>query len=242
MIRFAVRIAYDGSKFFGSQSQTGGLTVEDCLNKALNRINISSSVVIAGRTDRGVHATGSVFHIDVPKFWTPEKFKYALSRSLPDSLLIIKINIVDKNFHARFSAKKRVYRYIASTEENKNPFQNNYISFIKKDLDLNKINKAIKLFEGKHDFIAFMKVGSEIESSVRTIFKARIYKHKKLIIFVFEGDGFLRSQIRLMVGFLLKIGYGELNIEDLKNQLLFGKLIFREPALPNGLYLSKIKY
>jgi len=243
MIRFAVKIAYDGSKFFGSQSQSSRLTVEDILNEAFNRINIrSSSVVLAGRTDRGVHATGSIFHIDVPDFWTPEKLKYAISRGLPNSLIIKTIFPVDNKFHARFSAKRRVYRYIISSEDYRNPFQENYISFIKNGLDINKIAKAIKIFEGQHDFKAFMKSGAIIENSVRTIFKTRVYKHKKLVVFLFEGNGFLRTQIRLMVNFLLKIGYNELDIEQLKKQLFTGEPIFREPAQPNGLYLAKIIY
>ncbi len=241
MIRFAVKIAYDGSQFFGSQSQTNQNGVEDFLNKALKNINLtSSSVVLAGRTDRGVHATGSIFHVDLPDFWTPSKFQYALTRGLPPTILIKNVYLVNNNFHARFSAKSRVYRYIIS-QENINPFENNYLTFIQKQIDIQKIQSAIKLLEGEHDFKAFLKVGSPIESSIRFIFNAKIYKYKSKIIFLFEGNGFLRSQVRLMVGFLLKIGYGELNSIHLQRQLN-GESIFREPVSPNGLYLIRIKY
>jgi len=236
-LRCALTISYNGTNFLGSQIQTKtSNTIFGNLEKALLQLGIDFRVVASGRTDKGVHATGQVCHIDLPVFWNDlTKLKRNLNQMLPKSIHIKSIKKVSNNFHARYSAKKRVYRYILK-EHNENPFENNFVTF-SRDIDYQKIQRNISLFIGKHDFQQFMKTGSEINSTTRIIYKAFSYKHKGFIVLNFEGNGFLRSQIRLMVGALLKLDSNEI-IQHLECK----KRYKVKPVPSNGLYLAKIKY
>jgi tRNA pseudouridine38-40 synthase len=154
---------------------------------------------------------------------------------LPNSIKILEVKEVESEFHARYSAKSRAYRYIIKTSD-PNPFEDDFISFYK-DADFEDIKNKIGLFVGEHDFKYFMKSGSDINSSVREIYRSYAYKHKDMIVLYFEANGFLRSQIRLMVGALLK-----LDAHQIKEQLACTTNYKIKPATPNGLYLAKIKY
>jgi len=233
-------ISYDGSKFYGSQIQLDKKTIQGEIKKALDRLKINSKIIFSGRTDAKVHAINQVINFYIPDFWEIDKLQIALNNLLNPEILIKKLFVVDINFHARFSAKSRVYRYIVSTKPT-NPFNANYTLYIP-NLDINQMQKGIKLFIGEHDFRYFKKNGSDERNSICNIKKAYIYQYKEYIIFYFEANRFLRSQIRLMVGFLIQIGQYKLTISSLQKQLLAQKLIYHKPIKPNGLYLSKIKY
>ncbi len=236
-MRCALTIAYNGANFLGSQTQKSSKnTVLGQLEHVLHQLNIEFRVVASGRTDRGVHATGQVCHIDLPQFWRDlEKLKCTLNGILPPSIHIKKIKAVDDDFHARYSAKKRVYRYIIKEGES-NPFEDSFVTFLD-NFDFYEIQNKIKLFRGEFDFKQFMKTGSDIKSTTRVIYRAFAYKHKGFIILNFEANGFLRSQIRLMVGALLT-----LNSDKITEQLTCKKKHKIKPAPSNGLYLAKIKY
>ncbi|WP_428024413.1 tRNA pseudouridine(38-40) synthase TruA [Arcobacter sp.] len=236
-----ITISYDGFSYQGSQRQPNKKSVEDKFIELFELLNIEPNITLSGRTDKQVHATGQVFNIDIPPFWTNlEKLKKVLNHKLPSSIRVRNIQKVSDDFHARFHAKKRVYRYVVSTKE-PTPFLANYVTFVKK-IDEKKINEAIKLFIGVHDFEYFHKKGSEKKNLKREIYDAKFYKYKDFYVFYFEANSYLRSQMRLMVGFLLKISDGKLSNEDLKNQLQKKKISNKIPALPNGLYLAKVKY
>ena len=236
-MRCALCIAYNGTHFLGSQSQTETPnTILGNLEKALLALGIESKVVASGRTDKGVHATGQVCHIDLPLFWTDlKKLQQALNKMLPKSIVLKSIKNVKNDFHARYGAKRRIYRYIIK-EENSNPFEENFITFIQ-DFNFKEIEKNIKLFVGTHNFKQFMKTGSDVNSTSRIIYKAFAYKYKDYIILNFEANGFLRSQIRLMVGALL-----QLNSQEITEQLQCKNTYKIKPAPSNGLYLAKVKY
>lgn len=236
-MRVFITIAYDGTQYLGSQIQKETTnTILGEVNRVLSKLGIESKIVASGRTDRGVHATGQVFHVDLPSFWKDlGKLKSSLNKMLPSSIQVKKIDKVDALLHARYSAKKRVYRYILK-ESKVDPFQNNYITFLNK-IDFELIKKNIRAFSGKHDFKFFMKTGSDTTSSKRIIYKAFAYKHKGYIILNFKANGFLRSQIRLMVGALLN-----LEINQIKEKLDCKVNHKVKPAPANGLYLAKIKY
>jgi len=236
-MRCALIISYNGSPYLGSQTQkSSSNTILGNLEHVLKEINIDSKVYASGRTDKGVHATGQVCHIDLPLFWNDlKKLKTVLNEMLSASIKIENIQEVNNNFHARYSAKRRVYRYIIKNTKS-NPFEDNFITFLD-DINLNEIQKNIKLFCGKHDFKYFMKSGSDTNSTVRIIYKAFTYKYKDYIVLNFEANGFLRGQIRLMVGALLK-----LSDQEILNQLECKKNYKIKPAKCNGLYLTKIKY
>ena len=236
-----VTISYDGSLYKGSQKQPLKNTVEDELLKAFRRINIDTKIILSGRTDKEVHATGQVFNCLIPKYWSDlKKLTEVLNHQLPDSIMIKKIQEVSVNFHSRFHAKRRVYRYLVTTKRNA-PFYSKYITY-EKTINEKLISEAIRLFIGEHDFRYFHKIGSNKDITLKKIYDAKIYKYKDIYVFRFEANSYLRSQIRLMVGFLLQISKGRLTMDDLKKQLSLEKHIFKNPALPNGLYLAKVKY
>ncbi|WP_072682351.1 tRNA pseudouridine(38-40) synthase TruA [Arcobacter sp. LA11] len=234
-------ISYDGTSYLGSQTQPNGLSVEDKLQEAFKSININTKIILSGRTDRDVHSTGQVFNCQLPAFWKNlNKLKSIMNKHLPDSIKIKKIVEVEDSFHSRFHAKKRVYRYIV-TQQELSVFNSKYISFYEK-IDEEKIKEAISCFIGTHDFEYFHKKGSDKDNTVRIVFDAKFYKYKDIYVFKFVANSYLRSQIRLMVGSLLKLSEGKLSIEDLKAQLKKEKRVFRIPASPYGLYLTKVFY
>ncbi len=234
--------SYDGSRFNGSQMQPEKNTVADAFLDIFNAMGISSQLVLSGRTDKNVHATGQVANIHLPSYWTDlEKLKHRLNQYLPKSIKLHSLQKTSDDFNARFSAKKRVYRYILSTKEN-NPYNQAYMTYYNKPLDIDLINKAIKLFVGVHDFEYLSKKGSLPSTSIREIYDVKFYKYKDIYVFKFKGNSFLRSQIRMMMQMLLKISEGTLSIDDLIDQLNKKGQKLKTLAPPNGLYLSKIIY
>lgn len=236
-MRSAITLAYDGTSYLGSQIQKEtNNTIFGQLQKVFTQLGIHNKAIASGRTDKGVHATGQVCHIDLPEFWSDlQKLRRVLNEMLPSSIEVKSIKSVDERFHARYSAKKRTYRYIIK-ESLSNPFESNFVTFLN-SLNFIKIQKNIKLFIGEHDFKQFMKTGSDVKTTSRVIYKAFAYKHNDYIILIFEGNGYLRSQIRQMVGALL-----QLNETQIKEQLECSKNHKIRPAPSNGLYLAKIKY
>jgi len=238
-IKFTV--SYDGSLYYGSQRQPNHITIQSKIEEVFKLLNIDTSLEFSGRTDRGVHAFKQVISCVLPDFWSDlVKFKMALNKMLPNSIYVRNVSYVSDDFHARFSAKKREYRYIVTTKE-LTPFNQNYVEYYE-SINVEKIRDALKVLKGVHDFEYFSKTGSEPASTVREIYDIKFYKHKELYIFRFKANSYLRSQIRMMVDFIMKISSGKLTIEDLKKQLNKEKLISWTLASPNGLYLSKISY
>ena len=236
-MRVALTLAYDGSSYLGSQIQTQtSNTIFGVLTQVCQKLGIDSKIVASGRTDKGVHATGQVCHFDLPDFWNDTtKLQKTLNTMLPQNIYVKAIVKVENDFHARYGAKKRSYRYIIKTKQH-NPFEANFVTFLE-NTNFDTINKNIALFIGTHDFKNFMKQGSDINSTTRVIYKAFAYKHKEYVVLNFEANGFLRSQIRLMVAALLNSTAKEIQekLLDIQNHKV-------KPAPSNGLYLSKIKY
>lgn len=235
-------MSYNGSAFMGSQQQpTTHETVIGTLLIALKRLKIHTAPKGSGRTDRGVHATHQVMHLDLPLYWHDlQRLTEMLNMQLPASIRIRRIEFVESEFHARYSAKKRVYRYIIK-EGVGNPFEDNFVSFIPQ-LNREIITDAIGCFVGTHNFELFKKSGNDMDHFTRIIYRAYAYSHRGYFILVFEGNGFLRSQIRLMVGFLLRISAGKATKEQLIEQLSGIKRHSTDIAPHNGLYLTRIKY
>jgi len=236
-------LSYNGANFEGSQVQSHtSNTIMGQVYKAFERLGIKTKLHASGRTDSGVHAFKQVMHCEVPSFWSDvNKLKDHLQFQLPDSIHLRQLNLADEAFHARYSAKRRAYRYILS-DASSNPFESAFVTFNKEQLDIKALKDSISLFQGEHDFSSFMKSGSNTSSNIRTVYKATLYQHKGKVILYFEASGFLRSQIRLMVAFLLKISSKRLSNEQLLEQLHNEKKHSSKPAPPNGLYLSNIIY
>jgi len=236
-MKIAFTLTYNGTHYLGSQTQRESKnTVLGNVTEVFNALGIKGKIVASGRTDKGVHATGQVCHIELPKYWSDlKKLQHTANKMLPSSITIKSIKNVNETFHARYSAKKRVYRYIIKTQQS-NPFEADFVTFLP-NANINAIFENIRLFQGKHNFSGFMKTGSEVSSTERIIYKAFAYEYKGHYILYFEANGFLRSQIRLMVGALL-----QLNAKQIEEKLSRVKEHKVRPAPPNGLYLAKIKY
>jgi len=236
-MRVKVTLSYNGTHYLGSQIQTETTnTIMGQMQKVLTQLGIDSKIIASGRTDKSVHATGQVCHFDLPDFWhDTKKLKRVLNEMLPSSIHIKYISQVSDEFHARYSAKVRTYRYIIKKGQS-NPFEADFITFVSQ-LDILTITKNIQLFIGEHDFTSFMKTGSYTNSTTREVYKAFAYEHKTYLILNFQASGFLRSQIRLMVGALLT-----LNTDEIQKKLNNTSQKSLKPAPPNGLYLSKISY
>ncbi len=244
MQRVKIKLSFDGSHFYGFQIQKEkayAKTVMGTLEKAFHSLNIFSNLVGAGRTDGGVHALGQVVHCDLPSFWNDlSKLTYQLNSILHPSIHIKSIECVDPHFHARFHAKKRLYRYIMYDGEYQ-PFLGAYALHVK-PLDITKLNAYAKHFEGTHNFGFFKKEGGGATKETRTLFKAGAYRHKQFILLYFIGDAFLRSQVRLMSGMLLSLCEGKLNEEALIAQRDKIHKSFYTPIPASGLYLSRVYY
>jgi tRNA pseudouridine38-40 synthase len=244
LARIKLTLGYDGSRFNGFQIQKESpklKTVAGTITKALRKINIDTTLVGSGRTDSGVHAVAQVAHLDVPAYWEDiEKLKIKLNKMIEPHIYIKKIELVDESFHARFGAKKRLYRYILH-KGTYNLFYEPYTLHVK-NLDTKKLNIALKHFIGIHNFEYFRKRGSESKTDIREIFDAGAYEYKDFCIIYFYGSSFLRSQVRMMSDFALKVAQDKLSLAELQEQLQKEKKHSTSLVKPNGLYLAKIYY
>ena len=234
-------IAYDGSSYKGFQKQNSTRnTVTYAIEKALQSLQIHDQIVASGRTDAGVHATGQVIHFDLPDFWSDlNKLKSNLNRKLKE-IEFKHISRVPNNFHARFSAKKRLYRYVFKTGKS-SVFEQKYISSYP-NFNAALLEKALTIFEGEHDFKYFYKTGSITHTTVREIYKTAYRKRKGYHYIYFQANGFLRSQVRMMVEAAMMCAREELSLIQLEEQLSCQKKYTTKLAPPEGLYLARIFY
>ncbi len=234
-------ISYNGTNYYGSQIQPDKVTIQSKLDDAFKILNINTTLEFSGRTDKGVHAFKQSISCFIPMYWDDlKRFRTTLNKLLPKSIFIRKVKFVDDQFHARFSAKKREYRYLISSKET-TPFNNDFVTYYKK-IDIFKIKEAIKYFIGIHDFEYFSKKGSDPVSYTREIYDIKFYKYNDIYVLNFKANSYLRSQIRMIVDFIMKISQDKLTIKQLKDQINKEKLISWTLAPANGLYLSKIHY
>jgi len=236
-------ISYDGSKFSGFQIQTKTKnTVAQKLKDALISLGINSKFQASGRTDSGVHATYQVISLEIPLFWQKKglaKLKKELNKKL--KYIVIKyIKKVDLNFHAQYSAKTRVYRYLIKTTAIK-PFEQDYVSFYEIK-DFNLFKKALNLYLGEHNFKFFKKEGSFTSSDIRVIKKIKVIKIKNYIAIYIYANGFLRSQVRMLIKGALLVENKKISINNLKEQINCEKKYFSSLAKPQGLYLARVYY
>lgn len=249
MYRYKITFAYDGTNFSGFQIQPHKRTVEQTLKNAVNKIakhpTPAIPVIGSGRTDAGVHALNQVAHFDIPYHLSNDSMRKALNSILPLDILVKKAELVDSDFHARYSAHRKTYRYRVDQGEFVNPFKRNYTAHFKYPLDLAKMKAAAQDFVGEHDFTSFVASGSQAKSNVRRIEKVEIYRdeHDNEVIFEFTGNGFLYNQIRIMVAFLLEVGSNQRPVSDGKRVLAAkDRTQARMTAPASGLYLVSVDY
>ncbi len=240
-MRYLITFSYDGTNFYGYQKQPNLRTVEDELESALTYINGGVDVIIhsSGRTDRKVHAINQKAHFDLNKEIPLYKLKDALNTYTKEDIYIKNIQIVENDFHARYMVSKKEYIYKINVGEY-NPFERNYVFQFNKKLDIETMQKEIKDLIGTHDFSSFANKEDKKESYIRTIYDAFIKKDEDIITITFIGDGFLKYQVRNMVGALIETSTKKRKIKEIldkKDRSSYGKI-----APPEGLYLKNVEY
>lgn len=236
--------AYDGGCFQGWQSQPSGQTVQDTIERALEKI-FHRKIRIHGssRTDTGVHARGMVFHFDARWRAAPERLELALRRLLPSSIRVAPITRAPPDFHARFSATGKLYRYYLY-EGWPDPFTINYCWPQSRELSVERMQAAAAVLTGKHDFTAFAAYpGRDWETPVRDLRRLDVRRTGKRIIITAEADGFLYKMVRSLVGALVDTGTGKLTVRQVREILRSRKrtaLVATAP--PQGLFLEKVFY
>ena len=241
MRRVKAVIAYDGSQFFGFQQQKStASTITAEIESVLHSLHIQSPITGSGRTDAGVHATGQVIHFDIPIYWEDlAKLTLNINRKL-SSIHIKHICTVADTFHARFHAKKRLYRYVFKTTT-PSIFEQKYISYYP-PFDKALLQEALDCFVGQHDFNMFRKTGTDTHTSIREIYKATYHTHHGYHFIYFEANGFLRAQVRMMVESAMQVTQTKLTLTQLKEQLSLVEKYNTKLAPAQGLYLARVRY
>ncbi len=242
-MRLLATVSYDGTNFVGWQIQPNGRSVEEEIEKVLSKIlNKKTKIYGSGRTDAKVHALGQTFHFDVDKENVDlGKFLYSINSLLPEDIHINSLVRVEDDFHARFSAKKKTYKYILNMGEY-NPFERNYVFQFLRKLDVNKIIEASKLFIGEHNFKSFTAKEEDENNYIREIYSFNIKQDNNELILEISSNGFMRYMVRNIVGALIEVGLGKIEksyIEDLLNNQTCS-CQYRAKAC--GLYLVKVSY
>ncbi len=247
MTRYKAIISYDGTNFSGFQTQPNERTVEEELNKVLTKINsgIPGNLHGSGRTDAGVHALGQVIHFDLKGKRDLEKIRFALDTQSPTDIACLSVEEVSDDFHARYHVTGKTYQFRVDRGRSRSPFKRNYATYFPYPLDFEKMEKALELLKGTHDFTGFCATGSSVEDKVRTIYEAKMEVDEKNeeILFTFSGDGFLYKMIRIIVGTLFKIGNTEMPPEQITKIIETKDRKYTGPtAHPEGLYLKEVYY
>lgn len=242
-MRYLIDFSYSGSNFNGSQKQKNLRTVQGEIEKVLTSINNSCvKVTLAGRTDAKVNALSQKAHFDLNKNLSCYKLKGALNSYLKDDIYINDVLIVNESFHARYMVKEKTYEYKINIGTY-NPLFKDFIYQYCKSLNYKKMKKAIKYFIGNHDFTLFSSSNDKRLDKTRNITYANIKKQKDIITITFKSKGFLKYQVRAMVGSLIKISEENKDAKLIKEMLggkSFKKISYVAPAC--GLTLINIKY
>ncbi len=238
-----LNLAYDGTNFHGWQDQAGGArTVAGVLGQALEEVTGRSvRMIAAGRTDAGVHAEGQLVNFLTAYPAPPNLFYHQLKPHLPEDLMVISSMEVPRNFHARFQAKEKTYRYDLIEGPFLLPQLRHHFGLSTFPLDEDRIRRSLPLFLGTHNFSAF-SLQDKDRDPIRTLKAIRLDRRGNHWIFRFTGDSFLRRQVRILVGALIDLGRGHLDPADLPPLLEQGADHPIAPAFPAaGLTLEKIE-
>lgn len=239
-------IEYDGTGYQGWQVQGNAPTIQKTLEEAIPKIvQHPVSVIGSGRTDSGVHALGQVGNFATSSEIPAPNLAHAINAHLPRDIAVVRAEDAAKDFHARYGAKEKTYRYTIFSRDTPSPLLHDRAYHLRAELDLDEMKNAARHLIGRHDFGAFQSKASEKEdtSSVRTITRADLTTAGPLVEFHISADGFLYNMVRAIVGTLVEVGIGKMNaaefkrIIDSKNRSLAGPT-----APPQGLCLMEVRY
>lgn len=244
MKRVKLEVAYDGTNYFGWQIQPEDITIEAVLNQTITKfLGEEIRVIGASRTDSGVHALANVAVFDTNSHIPAERMARALNSRLPEDIVIQSSREVSMDFHPRYQDTRKTYEYVFYNAEYDNPVTSRHHHFVYMPLDVEKMNQAAKLFEGKHCFISFCSKGSQAVTYNREIYQCHVVQNGRYITMRVKGNGFLYNMVRLMAGTLLEIGRGKRDPEWVNELLSEPKKVRTGPKLPaKGLTLIEIEY
>jgi len=243
-MRVKLILEYDGTDFAGWQAQPKQRTVQGVLEEALHRLTGETvRVEGAGRTDAGAHACGQVASFSTTASIPAMRFAAALNAVLPADVKAISSEEVPLDFHARFSASGKIYRYVLLLQDAPSPLARHRVWQIGTRLDVPAMERALPLFLGTNDFKAFCAAHSNVTSTIRTLREASLVREGDTIDINFEGNGFLYRMVRNMVGALVAVGQYRASAADISEALTRGRRPLAFATAPaQGLYLVAIKY
>lgn len=237
-------IEYDGTDYAGWQIQDNAITIQQVIQEALEKLTGDQvKLVGSGRTDSGVHALGQVANFFTRSTIPSDRFDHALNSILPSDIRVLSSQQVPLDFHARYSAKEKTYRYQMLVNTHGSAIVNRFYYHVRPLLDIEAMKRACKAFIGTHDFAAMQATGSAVKSTIRTIYEADLKEDKDRLYFLVRGNGFLYNMVRIMVGTLIEVGKGKIKDTDIPDILRSGKREragFTAPA--KGLFLDRVYY
>jgi tRNA pseudouridine38-40 synthase len=248
-----ITLAYDGTRYVGWQRQAEGSSIQGLLEEALARFEGGPVTVHgAGRTDAGVHALGQVASAQVAAGHDVSDLRRGLNASLPPDVRVVQVEDAAPDFHARFSARSKTYRYAIRNAPLVSPFEYPYVCHVPERLDVTAMQAAASRLIGTHDFSAFRSAGSEVKDSVRTITRSEIVRNGQLptpnsqtglVVYEVEGTGFLRHMVRAIAGTLLEVGRGWRTAESIAALIAGGSRADAGATAPaHGLFLVSVTY
>ncbi len=243
--RYRMTISYDGTDFYGWQAQPHKSTVQGALEDAIFRLTGETvRIHSCGRTDSGVHARGQVAHFDLKRPWEASPLLKGLNAFLPDSIRISQLRRTRSDFHARYDATGKEYRFSIWNEQVASPLHRLQALHIRQPLDIHAMRAAARLLEGSHDFSSFSANSRrEIRTMVRTCWRISVRKQGPMVTISVLGDGFLYKMVRSLAGHLIKVGMGAVPVEETTALLARQERTAHvKTAQPHGLCLWKIHY
>jgi tRNA pseudouridine38-40 synthase len=247
-LKFKLTIAYDGTQYEGWQLQKTGTGVQEKVEQALAKLFPSAPQLhSSSRTDAGVHALAMVAHVEIPRVeckMPARKLVLAVNAWLPEDIWVMTATRCRANFHARYDATGKQYRYVVWNQASMNPLLRHQAWHVPLALDLPAMRAAAKLFLGKHDFKSFAGTRDyEVVSTVRTVTRCDVKRSGPLLTFIIEGDGFLYKMCRGIVGTLVQVGQGKFEAENIKSMLAHkDRRVAGMTAPAHGLVLWKVRY
>ncbi len=243
-MRYALGIEYDGKNYCGWQRQKSVISVQQMLERALSKIaDEPIEVTCAGRTDTGVNATNQVIHFDTDKIRKDVAWTLGVNTHLPNDVAVTWVKSVSEEFHARFSATARRYRYIIYNNRLRSAILSHGISHCHYPLDENLMHQGAQHLVGKHDFTSFRTVHCQSHSPVRTIHHCEVTRQGEYIVVDVKANAFLHHMVRNIVGSLMRVGQSQESIDWIKEVLeLKNRCLAGVTAPPEGLYFVEVDY
>ncbi len=243
-MRIALGIEYDGRAFFGWQSQPGGKTVQDVVELAIAHIaGEPVRVFCAGRTDTGVHALAQVVHFETTRERPLTAWVRGVNAFLPPAVAIRWAKPVAEEFHARYAARSRAYRYLLLNRPERPGLWTGKVGWYHRSLDLAAIQGAVGGLLGEHDFSSFRSAECQAKSPVKTLQRCEVSRSGDLLVFEFQANAFLHHMVRNLVGALVYIGCGRLSPAEFARLLAACDRTLAPPTFaPDGLYFAGVDY